>query len=291
MSQILLFSILVMLASLIGVITVWKKAGKIIEKNLSFLVSFSAGVFLVITYQLSRETLEHAADPLSGILWILAGVVLIWGLFKIIPGFHHHHDESSKDHSHSKIDARRILLSDAVHNVGDGMLLAVAFIVNPALGALTAVSVFIHELVQEVSEFFVLRQAGYSTKKALMINFLVSGTILIGSLGSFFLLDLFETLETPLLGIAAGAFLIVVLHDLIPHSVRESKSKTHHLKHISWFVLGLVIMAGVNLITVHSHDLGDGHGHGHDETELMDDHHHDEYEGDHHDEEGDHHNE
>ncbi len=90
---------------------------------------------------------------------------------------------------------------------------------------------FVHELVQEVSEFFVLKQAGYSTKKALLTNFAVSSTILIGSIGGTFLLDTFSELELPLMGIAAGAFLVVVFQDLIPHSVRKAKAKASHLKH------------------------------------------------------------
>ena len=60
MSEILLSSFIIMLASLAGVIFVWKNLGRLIEKNLHFLVSFSAGVFLFVTYNLSLETIEHA---------------------------------------------------------------------------------------------------------------------------------------------------------------------------------------------------------------------------------------
>jgi len=49
-----------MLASLGGVLFIWKGIGKIIERNLSLLVSFSAGVFLVVVFQLGQETLHHA---------------------------------------------------------------------------------------------------------------------------------------------------------------------------------------------------------------------------------------
>jgi hypothetical protein len=111
----------------------------------------------------------------------------------------------------------------------------------------------LHELVQEVSEFFVLKQAGYSTKKALLLNFLVSSTILIGAVGSTVLLGVFANLEVPLMGIAAGAFLVVVFQDLIPHSVREAKVEASHFKHLGWFALGVIIMLGVNTIAVHGH--------------------------------------
>ena len=56
-----------MLASLGGVISVWKKAGRLIEKNLSLLVSFSAGVFLIVSYQLGVETIEHSSFQIISI--------------------------------------------------------------------------------------------------------------------------------------------------------------------------------------------------------------------------------
>jgi zinc and cadmium transporter len=257
MIEIILSSFFIMLASLVGVISVWKNFGAFVERNLIFLVSFSAGVFLVLAYQLSYETIEHSETLEDGIIWIFVGAFVIWLLFKLLPGFHHHHDQGEEEHAHSRIDARKILLSDGLHNIGDGILLAAAFAVNTSLGFLTALSIFIHELVQEVSEFFVLKEAGYSTKKALALNFLVSSTILIGALGSFFLLENFEIFEVPLLGIAAGAFLIVVFHDLIPHSVRTSHHTKRYIKHLTWFLIGVLMMIMLNTFVSHGHEIHD----------------------------------
>jgi zinc transporter ZupT len=296
MFETILLSFVIMLASLSGVIFIWKRFGEVIEKNLSYLVSFSAGVFLFVTYLLAQETIHHSESQSGGIgtgvFWIVLGIVLFFILFKLLPQFHHHHDEKEEcDHPHSKIDARRILVSDGVHNIGDGILLATSMMASPAIGVMTAVSIFIHEFVQEVSEFFVLRQAGFRIRKALWVNFLVSATILIGAIGSYFLLETFEILEIPLLGIAAGSFLVVVLNDLIPHSIRNSHNKTHYFKHITWFIIGLVLMGLAGNIVSHSHDAGE-HGHEH-ETEHHEELHHDddhEYEKEH-DHEDDHHEE
>ena len=251
MTEILSYSILIILASLIGVVSVWRRAGRVIELNLTLLVSFSAGVFLVIAYQLGREAMAHAAIPGMGLVWIAVGTLAVWLLFKFIPSFHHHHDGGLETSSHSKLDARRIMVGDALHNMGDGILLATSFAVSSLLGVLTALSIFVHELVQEMSEFFVLRQAGYSTKQALILNFIISGTMLVGALGSFFLLGSSEALEVPLLGLASGAFLVVVVHDLIPHSVRASKQKNLYLRHFAWFLIGVVLMLVVNTFAAH----------------------------------------
>lgn len=248
MAYVLLSSVAIMLASLIGAISVWKRLGSVIEKNLHYLVSFSAGVFIIIAYELAQESIEHFPSVINGMAWIALGAILSLIIFKLLPDFHHHHDNELVDHSHSKIDARRVIISDGIHNIGDGILLVASFSISTALGFATTLSVFIHEIIQEISEFFVLKQAGLTTKKTLIINFITSSTILIGAIGGFFLLEKFERIEAPLLGITAGAFLVVVFHDLIPHSISSIISKSHIFKHIGWFILGILIISIANLV-------------------------------------------
>ena len=251
MIEILLYSVLIMLASLVGVFSAWRKAERVIERNLSLLVSFSAGVFIVIAYQLGVEALGRSGTFSSGLIWIIIGALSVWLLFKFLPSSHHHHDETLEAYPHSRLDARRIMASDALHNLEDGILLAASFAVSSSLGMLTALSIFIHEIVQEISEFFVLRQAGYSTKSALVLNFAISATILLGALGGFFLLESFETFEVPLLGLVSGAFLVVVFRDLLPHSVRASRRKNLYWKHLLWFLVGVVLMFVLSTFTAH----------------------------------------
>ncbi len=238
-----------MLASLIGVISVWKHMGRLIEQNLHFLVSFSAGVFLFITYKLILEITREAESIQMGLTWILIGVLSVWLIFKFLPSFHHHHDNETEEPKHSPLDARRIIFGDAIHNMGDGLLLVTSFAINSTLGLAATISIFIHEIIQEISEFFVLKQAGYSTKKALLVNFSASATILFGSVGGFFLLKYFKFIEIPLLGLAAGSFLIVVIQDLIPHSIKTSTTKMHIIKHLTWFATGILIMIGLGAIS------------------------------------------
>lgn len=251
MLELLAFVLCIMFASLVGVVSVWQRAGSAIERNLRYLVSFSAGVFLIVTYQISREAIEHASSTEMGLFWIGFGALFVWLVFKILPDFHDHADEDEPPHG---IEARRVLIADGMHNIGDGILLAASFAVGGTLGVATAASVFVHELVQEVSEFFVLRGGGYSTKKALIVNFAVSSTILIGALGGFFLLETFELFEVPLLGIAAGSFFVVVLHDLIPHSIKSSRTLRHTAIHLLLFALGVSLMLTVGTLAGHGED-------------------------------------
>ncbi len=257
MFAITLAALLIMLVSLSGVAFTARNLSEFMERNLSVLVSFSAGVFLVISYGLSVEAVTHASGPLVGLLWIAAGVIMITVLFQLLPSFHHHHDEHSETHRHSPLDARRILISDGIHNLTDGIVLAAAFAVSLPLGIFATASIVLHEVVQEVSEFFVLRQAGYSVRQAIAYNFALSSTILIGAIGGYFMLDIFERIEVPLLGIAAGALLSVVVHDLIPHSVRTAHGTERRVRHILSFIIGVLLMLSINAIVGHVHEEDD----------------------------------
>lgn len=255
MLQIFSASFVIMLASLSGGFFLKKSIADRASKNIHFLTSMSAGVFLIVSYNLAVETLEHASSIGHGICWIAFGIIFVWIIFKLIPDFHNHEISDPKkireNVENHNIDPRRIIISDAFHNIADGIFIASAFLVGATFGWVTVLSIFIHEFIQEISEFFVLRESGFSVKKALLVNFLISGTILIGSIGGFFALETFSGLVVPLMGIAAGSFLVVVLKDLIPHSIKNSHNTSHHIKHLAWFAIGIVIMIILGLILGH----------------------------------------
>ena len=244
-------AIVVMLASLVGIVFVQKSAHDFLEKRLSFLVSFSAGVFLVTAGALGLEVFELVSSLWHGVALIGLGYVLAWALNTFMPETHHHHDAEC---AATKNSARKLIVGDAIHNVADGVILVVAFSAAPALGIAATVSVVIHESLQEISEFFVFRQAGYSIKKALIVNFAVSSTILIGVILGYFALAS-HTLEILLLAVSAGFFLNVVIHDLLPKP-HQHETTGGFLKHLALVLVGALLMGSV------ASALGDSHAHG-----------------------------
>jgi zinc and cadmium transporter len=246
----------IMAASLSGIIFAWKRFGSWTERNLRYLATCSIGVFSVIIWGLFVEAHEHQGIINVASL-VLAGIAFMSIISKIIPEAHHHH-EGTGGHDHSPIDARRMMLGDAIHNVGDGLLLVPAFLVDVHVGIATAVAIFFHELVQETSEFFVLKQAGYSNKKALGMNFLVSSTIFIG-IGLALGLSSVDGLADALIPFAAGGFLYVVARDLIPHTVKSIKGHGKASLHLASLIVGVTAMATVSLLAPHSHEGEDAH--------------------------------
>lgn len=251
----IIFSVvLIMSASLSGVFFLGQKKSLWLKKNLKYLTTLSLGVFIAITYHLFQEIFHESDFPWFYILgWVALGVLVVEILSHLIPEAHHHH-HTDHDHPHSKIDARRMLLGDALHNIGDGLLLVPAFLADVHLGIFIAFAVFTHELIQEISEFFVLKEAGYTTKEALTRNFIVSSSILIG-VGLSLLASSVEVLKVPLLCFSAGGFLYIILRDLLPHTFDSiNRYKKSAPKHFLVGVLGILIMLGVNTALPHEHE-------------------------------------
>lgn len=261
--EIFLAGLLVTMTSLVGVFFTSRVTSAFVSARLSFLVSFSAGVFLLTSGALILEVFEVYETVLwQGIGLVLLGYLLASLLERVMPESHHHHDPSEHDHHHDKTGAKKLLIGHSLHNVGDGIILVAAFLVSPALGLAVTVSILIHESLQEVSQFFVLKQAGYTNRKALSLNFITASTILLGIVLSYFTIA-GHVWEGIILSLAAGFFIHVVIHDLLPHPSEHETTKKF-FTHLLFVVLGLIIMATVNL------SLSEDHGHGASSETVLD---------------------
>ncbi len=243
-----------MLTSLIGAIFVWKGFGKLVQHNTHYLITLASGIFTVLVFSLLKETWHLSDSILITVSSVLAGVLLIELIIKFIPTAHHHHSVPAKcGHSHSNIDARRMMWSDFFHNAGDGILLVTSYTVDIYIGIIATLGIFLHEAVQEISEFFVLKEAGYTTKKALLWNFISSGGILLGVILAFSVSSI-DWLSAPLMGLAGGGFIYALSKDLIPHTVHHAQRTNTILKHIFIFIFGILLMLAINNIIPHSHE-------------------------------------
>ena len=259
---ILASAFVIMLASLAGAVFAWRVLGEWLSSRLRYLIALAAGVFTVVVFGLMAEVIAHEGLTYGVITAFLLGGIVLEVITRLLPkGTHHHHGPHA--HTHTGLDARRMLIGDGVHNVHDGIILVPAFMVSPVVGFGTAVGILLHELVQEVSEFFVLRQAGYSVRKALLLNFLVSATILIG-VGLAVILTTVESLVYPLIAFSAGGFLYIVLRDLLPSIVRHAREEKQAIRDSLLFLVGVGLMALVSVLMPHAH-----HHEGEDHQEYL----------------------
>lgn len=227
---------ILVLVSAIGLITLIPALRIITERYLTLLSSFSAGVFLMVSILLLDEVFEDGMS-IFPVIFILLGILASFAL-SLIPEHHHHHYEKNSTHKHSDKSIARILLSSALHNAGDGILLGAAFATSIALGVATTIGVVIHEVLHELSQFFLLRQSGYDIKKAIKWAIITSSAVFIGIALNLLAGDV----EKILLGFATGSLFTVVFKDLIPESFHTSKKENRFVTHFLIFFCGSAFM-------------------------------------------------
>lgn len=185
------------------------------------LVSYAIGALLGAAF---LEVIPHAfedADPHAAALSILFGILVFFLLEKLLL-WRHSHDEhevahfpSDAAHDHGRSGAL-IVVGDTIHNFLDGILIAAAFLQSTQLGIITALAIVAHEIPQEVGDFVILLNSGYSRTKAFCLNVLSSGATVVGGVLGYFVLQVLEGWTPILLGIVAASMIYVAVADLIP---------------------------------------------------------------------------
>lgn len=139
------------------------------------------------------------------------------------------------------------LFSHSIHNFGDGVLIAVAYMTSPAVGLATTLAIVLHEIPMEFGEFGVLINAGFKRKSALFVN-LISGVVaLLGTAFTLFLGSEIPGIDTVLTPIGAGCVLYIATCGLIPQLQKETcarKSRTQFLI----LLAGVAVMYAVSLL-------------------------------------------
>jgi zinc and cadmium transporter len=85
----------------------------------------------------------------------------------------------------------------------------------------TALAIIAHEIPQEVGDYIVLLNAGFSRRKALLCNALSGLAAVVGGVLGYFLVAPWEALFPYLLVVASSSFVYVAVADLIPQLQRR----------------------------------------------------------------------
>lgn len=122
------------------------------------LVSVSAGLLLATAVlHLIPEAFESTVDKDALARTLLIGLIGFFLLEKLAVVRHNHHHEGdghAHRHGHDQEEAGPgglvILVGDTIHNFGDGVMIAAAFMADPVLGWLTTLAIAAHEIPQEI---------------------------------------------------------------------------------------------------------------------------------------------
>ncbi|WP_051293699.1 ZIP family metal transporter [Pseudoduganella violaceinigra] len=227
---------------------------KVVEK----MVSLSVGIMLSTSLlHALPEAFESGTDPRHLFGALLAGLLAFFLLEKLAilrHSHHHEHDGHHHHHGHDKAEAGRagwmILLGDGMHNFTDGILIAAAFLANPQLGIVTGVAIIAHEIPQEIGDFIVLLNAGFSRTRAYVYNLLCSLLAVAGGLLGYYTLDKATNLIPFVLVFASSGFIYIAVSDLMPQMQRRATMR-ETIPQVLLIALGVAI---VLFLTASAHD-------------------------------------
>ena len=233
------------------------------KTSTDFLLSFAAGALLCTAFtHLLPEAVESGAVAHNLFTTLFVALLAFFMLDKAElyhHGHEHHaalpnaansHHGHSHGHEHQQAHQHQsgglsLLLGDAVHCLGDGMLIAAACLSSPALGLLVALAVFAHEVPHHMGDLVVLQ--GRRNLRAALFKLLSAGSAtLIGGLLGYLFFSQMAGWMPYLLMVAAGSFIYVALADLIPQLQRHWGARDTLLQ-----LLGLALGAGLVLAATH----------------------------------------
>jgi len=210
---------------------------KIRQNIIPCLISYATGTLLGAAFLgLLRHALEHA-PAVSILSTVLVGILAFFLLEKIVI-WRHCHDTECERHANA---GPLLLIGDALHNFIDGIAIAAAFVASIPVGVTTALAVFAHEFPQEVGDFAILLESGYSRRQALAYNILSSLSTLPGAILAYYFLMQVQKFTANIMAFSAASFIYIAIADLIPSLHRQSDLK----QAIRQFVF---IMAGIGTI-------------------------------------------
>lgn len=256
----LLYIVLVTFAGgLLSVLAAASLTVGLLGRLVKHLVSLSTGVLLgTALLVVLPEAFEGGAASADKLFMTLLGGLMFFFLLEKAELYRHtHHHEGDGHHHHHHFDSEQagrgglsVLVGDSIHNFCDGIIIAAAFLSDTQLGFMTGIAIIAHEIPQEIGDYIVLLNAGFSRGKALFYNAVSGMAAVAGGVLGYFVVGPWEALFPYLLVAASSSFVYVAVADLIPQLQRRLPWRDT-VAQLAW------LAAGLGLVSL----LVGGHGH------------------------------
>lgn len=217
------------------------------QKLMNLMLGFASGVMIAASFwsllQPAIERAEAAGDPawLVATLGFLAGAVFMWGSDKVVC-----YTRRQADQQINRIVM--LILSITLHNIPEGLAVGVAFgalrngfSAEHLMGAITiAVGIGLQNFPEGAAVSLPLRREGCSRKRCFLLG-QASGMVepVAGVVGALLVVYV-EAMLPFALSFAAGAMILVAVHELIPECQRDQE--THPYFSTMGIVSGFAVM-------------------------------------------------
>ncbi len=225
------------------------------QRYLGVMVSYAIGTLLgAVFLNILPEAIELTTNVAALSATVLFGILLFFVLEKLVLWRHCHHEHCE---AHELLDAEQgkhdhgrsgmmIMLGDTFHNFVDGIIIAAAFLTDINLGIVTALAIIAHEIPQEVGDFAILLNSGYSKLKALQLNLISSFASVAGGVLGYYTLQTMLSWIPSLLALAAASMIYVAVADLIP-GLHKRAQLSDTIQQVGLIVLGVGTVAVISM--------------------------------------------
>ncbi len=225
------------------------------QKALNLMLGFAAGVMIAASFwSLLQPAIERAEIYLSAPAWLvvtlgfLAGAVFMWGSDKIVSRARRKANNVQLQTNERLNRIILLVLSITLHNIPEGLAVGVAFGAlhsgaspEALMGAVTiAVGIGLQNFPEGAAVSIPLRREGYSRGKSFLWG-QASGMVepIAGVLGALLVVYM-QTFLPFALAFAAGAMILVAVHELIPEC--QQNKKVHPYFATMGIVFGFAVM-------------------------------------------------
>ena len=208
-------------------------------KILNLMLGFASGVMIAASFwSLLQPAIERAEAISSAPPWFVAttgflfGAIFMWLSDKAVSFARKKADNAQGETSEKLNRIIMLILSITLHNIPEGLAVGVAFgalgsgsfSTEALMGAITiAVGIGLQNFPEGAAVSLPLRREGYSRRKSFLCG-QASGMVepFAGVLGAWLVVYM-EKILPYALSFAAGAMILVAVHELIPECQRERK--------------------------------------------------------------------
>ena len=225
-------------------------------KEMNFMLGFASGVMIAASFWSLLQPAIERAEAARGLpayfvatIGFLFGAIFMWGSDKIVSCA-----RGNVNHAQGKPNEKlnriiMLVLSITLHNIPEGLAVGVAFgalqnngyTAESLMGAVTiAVGIGLQNFPEGAAVSVPLRREGYSRKKSFLLG-QASGMVepVAGVIGALLVVYV-EAILPYALSFAAGAMILVAVHELIPECQKNQKAQPYFAT--TGIVLGFALM-------------------------------------------------
>ncbi|KAL7858717.1 hypothetical protein AOLI_G00188190 [Acnodon oligacanthus] len=150
--------------------------------------------------------------------------------------------KAKAESSDIKVSGYLNLAADFTHNFTDGLAIGASFLVSPAVGVVTTITILLHEVPHEIGDFAILVQSGCTKRKAMFLQLLTAIGALAGTACSLLAEGVGAAATAWILPFTAGGFVYIATVTVLPELLVGRSSVGQSVMEIIALLFGVGMM-------------------------------------------------